>query len=58
MIHKYPHIFEKMFDKIFIKQEPSLDVIKEHMPTFEKEGIGLIGIYHYIGEYIKYLKKK
>jgi hypothetical protein len=52
MIKKYANEFEEMYEKIFTKKKSPLNVIGEYVPTFEDEGIGTIGIAHYLGEYI------
>ena len=53
MIEKYSFEFEEMHERILIKKESPLDVIREYVPAFEYEGIGAIGIVHYLGKYIK-----
>ena len=55
MLNRYENEFERMYEEIRNKRNP-LEVIKEHLHLFESEGIGAIGIAHYLGEFI--LKRK
>ncbi len=51
MLDKYANEFKRMHEEIRKRRNP-LEVIKEHLHLFESEGIGAIGIAHYLGEYI------
>jgi len=52
MIDKYKDKFKEMYKRIYKGEEP-IKVIGENMNIFEREGIGVIGIACYLGEYIK-----
>ena len=52
MIKRYKQEFEEMYERIIGDRESPFQVISEYLPNFEDEGIGAIGISHYLGEYI------
>ncbi len=55
MLDRYENEFERMYEEIRKRRNP-LEVIKENLHLFESEGIGAIGIAHYLGKHI--LKRK
>ena len=52
MINRYTQEFEEMYERIIGNRESPSQVINEYISNFGNEGVGVIGISHYLGEYI------
>ena len=62
MIIKHKKEFEEMYQRVIKEKllditedkerERFLDIAKDYAPIFRKEGIGPLGIAHYLAEYI------
>lgn len=57
MITRYEHKFREMYQKVKEEDRGLLEVAKDNLLFFEKEGIGALGIVHHLAEYIKEREK-
>lgn len=52
MLEKYNSKFKEMHEEITTSKRDPIEVIRKHFSLFREEGIGILGILHYLEKYI------